>query len=109
MYATLNLAEPYIAVPYVCVEEEEAGDEEEHRHVVAAQQGVEKQVGDGLDVAVDVDFIPFQDYESLRFYRNVIDVCTINETKLLRYATRRGCKDQIKNILDTAKQNEIID
>ena len=62
-----------------------------------------------VDVAVDVDFIPFQDYESLRFYRNVIDVCTINESKLLRYATRRGCKDQIKKILDTAKQNEIID
>lgn len=62
-----------------------------------------------VDVAVDEDFISFQDYESLRFYRNVIDVCTINETKLLRYATRRGCKDQIKNILDTAKQNEIID
>lgn len=62
-----------------------------------------------VDVAIDVDFIPFHDYESLRFYRNVIDVCTINETKLLRYATRRGCKDQIKNILDTAKQNEIID
>ena len=62
-----------------------------------------------VDVAVDEDFISFQDYESFRFYRNVLDVCTLNETKLLRYATRRGCKDQIKNILDTAKQNEIID
>ena len=62
-----------------------------------------------VDVVVDDDFIPFQDYESLRFYRNVIDLCTINETKLLRYATRRGCKDKVKNILDTAKQNDIID
>lgn len=62
-----------------------------------------------VDVAIDDDFISFQDYEALRFYRNIIDICIVNEAKLLRYATRRGCKDQIKNILDTTKQNEIID
>lgn len=62
-----------------------------------------------VDVAVDEDFISFQDYESLRFYRNVIDTCIVNETRLLRYASRRNCRDKIKNILDTARQNEIID
>ena len=62
-----------------------------------------------VDVAIDTDFASLHDYESLRFYRNAIDTCAINETKLLRYATRRGCRDKIKNIFDTAKQNEIID
>lgn len=62
-----------------------------------------------VDVAVDEDFISFQDYESLRFYRNVLDTCIVNETRLLRYASRRSCRDKIKNILDTARQNEIID
>lgn len=62
-----------------------------------------------VDIVTDDDFIFLHDYESLRFYRNAIDACIFNETKLLRYATRRGCRVKVKNILDTAKQNEIID
>lgn len=62
-----------------------------------------------VDVAIDVDFISFQDYESLRFYRNAIDTCIINESKLLRYASRRGCRDMIREIFDTANKNEIVD
>lgn len=62
-----------------------------------------------VDVAIDDDFVSFQDYESLRFYRNIMDTSIINEAKLLRYASRRGCRDKIKDILETAKQNEIID
>ena len=62
-----------------------------------------------VDVAVDTDFISFQEFESLRLYRNALDTSIINEAKLLRYASRRGCKDKIKTILDTAKQNKILD
>lgn len=62
-----------------------------------------------VDIVTDEDFIFLHDYESLRFYRNAIDACIFNETKLLRYATRRGCRVKVKNILDTTKQNEIID
>lgn len=49
-----------------------------------------------VDIAVDVDFIPFQDYESLRFYRNVIDVCIINETKLNFFVMPPGEAVKIK-------------
>ncbi len=62
-----------------------------------------------VDIAVDKDFAFLHDYESSRFYRNAIDSYCFNETKLLRYANRRSCKDKIKNILDIAKQNEFID
>lgn len=62
-----------------------------------------------VDIVIDDDFIFLHDYESLRFYRNVIDTCTFNKTKLLRYATRRGCKDKINNILETAEQEELLD
>lgn len=62
-----------------------------------------------VDITIDKDFIFLHDYESLRFYRNALDTCIFNESKLLRYATRRGCRVKIKNILDTANQNEIID
>lgn len=62
-----------------------------------------------VDVVIDTDFISYQEFESLRLYRNALDVNIINETKLLRYASRRGCKDKIKNILNAAKQNKIID
>ncbi len=62
-----------------------------------------------VDIATDDDFISLRDYESLRFYRNAMDTCIINETKLLRYASRRGCKEKIKSILDATKQTDIID
>ena len=62
-----------------------------------------------VDIAIDEDFISLHDYESLRFYRNVMDTTIINDSKLLRYASRRGRKDKIKNILDTAKANVIFD
>jgi hypothetical protein len=62
-----------------------------------------------VDIAVDKDFVSFHDYESLRFYRNAMDACIVNETKLLRYAKRRGCREKIKDIFDTALKNEILD
>jgi len=62
-----------------------------------------------VDIVVDDDFNFLHDYESIRFYRNVMDTSTFSESKLLRYSSRRGCKDKIKNLLDTVKQEEIID
>ena len=62
-----------------------------------------------VDIAIDKDFISFHDYESLRFYRNAMDTCLVNETKLLRYAARRGCREKIKDIFDTALKTEILD
>ena len=59
-----------------------------------------------VDVAIDDDFLSFQEFESFRIYRNAMDTSIINETKLLRYASRRGCKEKIKNILDTAKDTK---
>jgi len=62
-----------------------------------------------VDIVIDDDFVFLHEYESFRFYRNVIDTSIFNKTKLLRYATRRGCRDKINNILETAEQEEIID
>ena len=62
-----------------------------------------------VDVAIDTGFISLQEFESLRLYRNAMDTTTINETKLFRYASRRGCKEKIKSILETAKENKISD
>lgn len=62
-----------------------------------------------VDVVTDKDFMSLQGYEALRFYNNALNTVIINESKLLRYASRRGCKAKIKEILDSVKQNEIID
>lgn len=62
-----------------------------------------------VDTAVDEDFSYLQEYESLRFYHNALDNCLLNETKLLRYASRRGCRDKIKSLLNSAGQDEILD
>ena len=62
-----------------------------------------------VDIAIDKDFMPLHDYESLRFYRNAMDTSIVNETKLLRYAARRGCRARIKSLFDTAQQNEMLD
>jgi hypothetical protein len=62
-----------------------------------------------VDSAVDIDFFPFQDYESLRIFRNAYDVCSVNEQKLLRYARRRNKVNLIKNILTEVNNTNIFD
>lgn len=62
-----------------------------------------------VDVAVASDFEVLQGYETLRFYRSILDMNDINEKSLLRYASRRGCKEQIQKDLSEAKQHNIFD
>jgi len=61
-----------------------------------------------VDVSADQEFFFFQGYETLRFYRNIIDKYDINENRLLRYADRRSCKERIAEDLEYVKQNKII-
>lgn len=62
-----------------------------------------------VDVTVDADFDSLQGYETLRFYRSIIDQKDINEKSLLRYASRRGCKERIQKDLNEAQQHKIFD
>jgi len=62
-----------------------------------------------VDVAVDSDFRSYQGYETLRFYRNILDQNDINERRLLRYAERRSCKEKIAMDIAEVKQNKIFD
>lgn len=61
-----------------------------------------------VDVAIDDDFVFHHGYETLRFYRNVFDTSIVNESKLLRYAARRGCKEPISSLIENSKRNEFI-
>ncbi|BCS86265.1 hypothetical protein prwr041_21580 [Prevotella herbatica] len=62
-----------------------------------------------VDSVLDKDFFSFQEYESLRLFRNAYDVCSVNEQKLLRYARRRNKVNLIKNIITEVNNTNIFD
>jgi hypothetical protein len=62
-----------------------------------------------VDSTVDDDFISFQEYESLRLFRNAFDVCLINESKLLRYARRRSQGKEMQELITESKKHKIFD
>jgi glycosyltransferase involved in cell wall biosynthesis len=55
-----------------------------------------------VDIAGDVEFDFLQGAEISYFYRNVLDRHKINKRKLIRYATRRGRSEQVKQLYNNA-------
>jgi hypothetical protein len=55
-----------------------------------------------VDVAGDVEFDFLQGTEITYFYRNVIEPHNINKSKLMRYATRRGRRQEVEQLFNNA-------
>ncbi|MBS5527398.1 MAG: hypothetical protein KHX42_04490 [Prevotella sp.] len=57
-----------------------------------------------VDAAIDHDFLPFQEFEILNVYNTAFERYEINQSKMLRYARRRGHEEEIKeNIIEKDK------
>ena len=55
-----------------------------------------------VDIAGDVEFDFMQGAEITYFYRNVMERNEINKRKLLRYASRRGRREEVEQLYDNA-------
>ena len=55
-----------------------------------------------VDIAGDVEFDFLQGAEITYFYRNVLERNKINKRKLLRYASRRGRKEEVEQLYNNA-------
>lgn len=55
-----------------------------------------------VDIAGDVEFDFLQGAEITYFYRNVMEHQEINKRKLLRYASRRGRKEEVEQLYNNA-------
>jgi len=55
-----------------------------------------------VDIACDVEFDFMQGAEISYFYRNVMERHTINKRKLLRYASRRGRREEVEQLYNNA-------
>jgi len=55
-----------------------------------------------VDVAGDVEFDFLQGAEITYFYSNVIERHNINKSKLIRYATRRGRRQEVEQLFNNA-------
>lgn len=56
-----------------------------------------------VDTQKDPDFSYLQDAEGVNIFRNALSLYSINESRLLRYANRRGIRKEIENLLMSAK------
>ena len=52
-----------------------------------------------VDVVSDVDFTPWQDYETVRLFETIISLYTVSLTKLMRYARRRAKVEKINRLM----------
>jgi len=57
-----------------------------------------------VDLATDKEFFPFQGNEIFTIYENAFDKYTINESSMLRYASRKEKREDIKEIINTIKR-----
>lgn len=55
-----------------------------------------------VDVALDVEFDFMQGAEVSYFYKNVLDRNNVNQSKLLRYAARRGRRQEIEQLYNNS-------
>ena len=51
-----------------------------------------------MDIYCDPDFSYLQGSEYVRIAENAMTIFNINKTKLLRYANRRGVKEELEKI-----------
>ena len=54
-----------------------------------------------VDLQKDPDFFYLQEAEGVNIFRNALSLYTINESRLLRYAGRRGIRKEIETIIQT--------
>ncbi len=59
-----------------------------------------------VDIRKDVDFFFLQGKESSLILKNVYSLYHINENRLLRYASRRGIKEEIKKEISELKMDD---
>jgi len=57
-----------------------------------------------VDLATDKEFFPFQGNEIFTIYENAFEKYTINESSMLRYASRKEKREDIKEIVNTIKR-----
>jgi hypothetical protein len=53
-----------------------------------------------VDIAFDKEFFPFQGYEILRIYENVLEKYTVNQSNMLRYASRKHKKEETVELIN---------
>lgn len=58
-----------------------------------------------VDLYSDKEFLPFRGNEIYHIYKNAFDSYTINESSMLRYASRKEKRAEIKNIIDSIKRH----
>jgi len=57
-----------------------------------------------VDLFSDKEFVSFQGSEIYSIFNNAIELYTVNESTLLRYASRKKKRDKIQNLLNTIKR-----
>jgi len=62
-----------------------------------------------VDVVKDPDFFALQGFDMLRFYNYAHSLCIVNRQKLLRYASRRNCTEEITGLLNDMNNIEDYD
>ena len=59
-----------------------------------------------VDLQKDQDFFYLQEAEGLNIVSNALSLYTINESRLLRYASRRGIRKEIETIIKSINSND---
>ena len=59
-----------------------------------------------VDLQKDQDFFYLQEAEGENIFRNAMTLYTINENRLLRYASRRGIRKEIETMIHTINSND---
>lgn len=59
-----------------------------------------------VDLQKDADFFYLQEAEGVNIFRNALSLYTINESRLLRYANRRGLRKEIETIIKSINSND---
>lgn len=59
-----------------------------------------------VDLQKDNDFFYLQEAEGVNIFRNALSLYTVNESRLLRYASRRGIRKEIETIIKSINPND---
>jgi len=59
-----------------------------------------------VDLQKDADFFYLQEAEGVNIFRNALSLYTINKSRLLRYANRRGLRKEIETIIKSINSND---
>ena len=59
-----------------------------------------------VDLQKDKDFFYLQESEGVNIFQNALSLYPINESRLLRYASRRGIRKEIKKIIQTVNSHD---